>query len=50
MPANRLSRIVSFGTLAAGLGVGAVAEVSRRTFGKDNTSGGQCERIVVGWL
>ncbi|KAK9883591.1 hypothetical protein WA026_001767 [Henosepilachna vigintioctopunctata] len=33
IPSSRIERIVSFGTLAAGLGVGTVAEYARRTLG-----------------
>ncbi|CAL7945578.1 unnamed protein product [Xylocopa violacea] len=33
VPATRLQRMVSFGTLGIGLGVGTVAEYTRRTFG-----------------
>lgn len=34
VPSTRIARMVSFGSLAAGLGVGTVAEAARRTFGK----------------
>ena len=33
VPANRISRLMSFGSLAAGLGVGAMAEITRRVLG-----------------
>ncbi len=33
VPSSRIGRIVSYGGLAAGLGMGALAEISRRTFG-----------------
>lgn len=33
VPATRLQRMVSFGTLGIGLGIGTVAEYTRRTFG-----------------
>ena len=33
VPQTRLSRMMTFGGLAAGLGMGAVAEVTRRTLG-----------------
>ncbi|XP_025103463.1 atypical kinase COQ8B, mitochondrial-like [Pomacea canaliculata] len=33
VPANRISRLMSYGGLAAGLGAGALAEVTRRTLG-----------------
>ena len=40
VPQTRLSRLITFGGLAAGLGVGAVAEVTRRTLGmNENTNG-----------
>lgn len=38
VPATRIGRLASFGNLAAGLGVGAVSEVARRTLGLANTS------------
>lgn len=39
VPASRIARVVSFGTLAAGLGIGTIAEVTRRTLGlSDQTS------------
>ncbi|KAL1463281.1 hypothetical protein WDU94_015046 [Cyamophila willieti] len=38
VPSSRIGRIVSFGSLAAGLGVGTVAEVTRRTLGFGDTS------------
>ena len=42
VPDSRLSRLVSFGSLAAGLGMGTLAEVTRRSLGmsdKNNQSG-----------
>ncbi|RWS00571.1 aarF domain-containing protein kinase 4-like protein, partial [Dinothrombium tinctorium] len=33
VPATRIGRLASYGSLAAGLGMGAIAEVARRTFG-----------------
>lgn len=36
VPASRISRIFSYGGLAAGLGVGALAEVTKRSFGFAN--------------
>jgi hypothetical protein len=33
VPGSRVGRIMSFGSLAAGLGVGALAEVTRRGLG-----------------
>ncbi|PSN44058.1 hypothetical protein C0J52_15929 [Blattella germanica] len=33
VPASRIARLVSFGSLAAGLGIGTVAEVTRRSLG-----------------
>ena len=33
VPGTRLGRLASFGSLAAGLGVGAVAEIARRGLG-----------------
>lgn len=38
VPSSRISRMLSFGGLAAGLGLGTAAEFARRTFG-----GGQSE-------
>jgi aarF domain-containing kinase len=38
VPATRLSRLFSFGSLAAGLGVGTVAEASRRALGITKSS------------
>ena len=37
VPSSRISRMVSYGSLAAGLGMGALAEISRRTFGMNET-------------
>ncbi|XP_055342890.1 atypical kinase COQ8B, mitochondrial-like [Paramacrobiotus metropolitanus] len=42
VPASRAARLASFGGLAAGLGMGAIAEVARRTLGvsqKEDASG-----------
>lgn len=36
VPSSRIARMVSFGGLAAGLGVGTVAEVTRRSLGLTN--------------
>lgn len=48
MPANRLSRIMSFGSLAAGLGVGAAAEMTRRGLGlTDATKGSKVLFLYV---
>lgn len=33
VPSSRIGRMVSFGTLAAGLGIGTAAEYAKRTFG-----------------
>lgn len=33
VPSSRLGRLISFGSLAAGLGVGTVAEITRRSLG-----------------
>lgn len=41
VPSSRVGRLVSFGSLAAGLGVGAVAEVTRRTLGVGAADGGK---------
>uniref|UniRef100_A0A8D9BE44 AarF domain-containing protein kinase 4 n=1 Tax=Cacopsylla melanoneura TaxID=428564 RepID=A0A8D9BE44_9HEMI len=38
VPSSRIGRIMSFGSLAAGLGVGTVAEATRRTLGFGDTS------------
>ncbi|ELT95038.1 hypothetical protein CAPTEDRAFT_4776 [Capitella teleta] len=45
VPGSRIGRLVSFGSLAAGLGVGALAEVTRRGLGM-NKDGTNAERIV----
>lgn len=36
VPSSRIARMVSFGSLAAGLGIGTVAEVTRRSLGLTN--------------
>ena len=36
VPSSRIARVVSFGGLAAGLGIGTVAEVTRRSLGLTN--------------
>ncbi|XP_046579868.1 atypical kinase COQ8B, mitochondrial-like [Haliotis rubra] len=43
VPASRVSRLFSYGGLAAGLGAGAIAEVTRRSLGimNDNAAKGQ---------
>ncbi|XP_071440807.1 atypical kinase COQ8B, mitochondrial [Hetaerina americana] len=38
VPASRLARLISFGSLAAGLGVGTAAEFARRTLGSSGKS------------
>lgn len=38
VPSSRLGRMVSFGSLAAGLGVGTIAEVTRRSLGFGDSS------------
>ena len=40
MPGSRIGRIMSFGSLAAGLGVGAIAEVTRRGLGLQGDKSG----------
>ncbi|XP_076463711.1 atypical kinase COQ8B, mitochondrial-like [Babylonia areolata] len=43
VPANRISRLMSYGGLAAGLGAGAIAEMTRRSLGlkqEDKLTGG----------
>lgn len=37
VPASRIGRMVSFGNLAAGLGIGTAAEFARRTLGVSKT-------------
>ncbi|CAG0916615.1 unnamed protein product [Notodromas monacha] len=37
VPSSRLGRLASYGSLAAGLGAGALAEVTRRSLGLSNT-------------
>lgn len=52
MPSTRLQRMVSFGTLGIGLGLGTVAEYTRKTLGIGDTVDGMfltkanAERIV----
>lgn len=53
VPASRIGRMVSFGSLAAGLGIGTAAEFARRTLGVSKTqdtnmflSPANTERIV----
>ncbi|XP_059160263.1 atypical kinase COQ8B, mitochondrial-like [Physella acuta] len=42
VPASRISRLMSYGGLAAGLGMGAIAEVTKRSLGmKDETATGK---------
>lgn len=41
MPSTRLQRMVSFGTLGVGLGIGTLAEYSRRTLGLKTDSVGE---------
>jgi len=36
VPSSRIARMVSFGGLAAGLGIGTVAEITRRSLGLTN--------------
>ncbi|XP_065208683.1 atypical kinase COQ8B, mitochondrial [Planococcus citri] len=38
VPASRIARVVSFGGLFAGLGIGTVAEITRRTLGMSETN------------
>jgi aarF domain-containing kinase len=45
VPGSRIGRLVSFGQLAAGLGVGALAEVTRRGLGI-NKDGSKCVRVL----
>lgn len=40
VPATRLQRMISFGTLGVGLGLGTFAEYTRRTFGLKEQSVG----------
>ncbi|XP_057378763.1 atypical kinase COQ8B, mitochondrial-like isoform X1 [Daphnia carinata] len=37
VPSSRIGRLASYGSLAAGLGIGALAEVTRRTLGMNKT-------------
>ena len=50
VPGSRLGRMVSFGGLAAGLGVGAVAEVARRSLGFTDPKGTVLSRAYLGYL
>ncbi|XP_046981666.1 atypical kinase COQ8B, mitochondrial [Schistocerca americana] len=51
VPSSRVGRLVSFGSLAAGLGMGAVAEVTRRTLGVGGTDrdnrGGTLDNVLL---
>lgn len=40
VPSSRIGRVASFGQLAAGLGIGALSEASKRTFGFGSNKGG----------
>ncbi|KAM7288237.1 atypical kinase COQ8B, mitochondrial [Ixodes scapularis] len=48
VPASRVGRLFSYGSLAAGLGMGALAEVARRTLGASNNPGQSLESAVLG--
>jgi aarF domain-containing kinase len=39
VPATRISRLVSYGGLAAGLGIGALTEMTKRSLGLGNQNG-----------
>lgn len=40
MPSSRIGRMMSFGSLAAGLGIGTAAEYMRRAFDFNKNGGG----------
>lgn len=48
VPASRVGRLFSYGSLAAGLGMGALAEVTRRTLGMSDNVGKSLETAVLG--
>lgn len=48
VPASRVGRLFSYGSLAAGLGMGALAEVARRSLGASNNPGQSLESAVLG--
>ena len=47
MPSTRISRLVSYGGLAAGLGVGAIAEITRRALGMNGGKIGSEEKMAI---
>ncbi|CAN8000528.1 unnamed protein product [Ixodes hexagonus] len=48
VPASRVGRLFSYGSLAAGLGMGALAEMTRRTLGVSEDAGKSLESAVLG--
>jgi len=47
VPSTRISRLVSYGGLAAGLGVGAIAEITRRALGMNGGKIGSEEKMAI---
>jgi len=47
VPSSRISRLVSYGGLAAGLGVGALAEITRRALGMSGGKIGNEEKMAI---
>ncbi|KAJ9574063.1 hypothetical protein L9F63_008589 [Diploptera punctata] len=50
VPSSRIARMVSFGSLAAGLGIGTVAEVTRRSLGltnEESNAGGALSSVFL---
>ena len=48
MPASRLSRLVSYGGLAAGLGIGVLTEVTKRSLGLKNPNSENGSSLLEG--
>ncbi|XP_050538352.1 atypical kinase COQ8B, mitochondrial isoform X2 [Daktulosphaira vitifoliae] len=51
VPSSQISRMLSFGGLAAGIGIGAVTEITKRTLGVSNSTkknqGGYIENVFI---
>ncbi len=45
VPATRISRLVSYGGLAAGLGIGALTEITKRSLGLANPNNGNSSML-----
>jgi aarF domain-containing kinase len=46
VPSTRISRLINFGSLAAGLGAGAVNEVAKRALGQTKTTNGNSDALL----